>query len=169
MGVSFIEKCGTFKGEQNDKERNDSYICKGEPISNQQNMDMFISDLQESQMGSEEELHDKVNMLDEGIQETQIDNLLLNVNGRSRSRLTTLKKIKEQLKSISSDLQKESDLKVGFLQKKSPSFFKGWQQRFFILKDRKLKYYNAKVPVNSTKAIPKGVINFDYFTCSVKF
>jgi len=29
----------------------------------------------------------------------------------------------------------------GKLEKKSPSIFKGWQERFVVLKDGKLKYY----------------------------
>lgn len=62
----------------------------------------------------------------------------------------------------------------GYLQKKSPSLFRGWQDRFIVLKDRKLFYYKNEqlaliaqsttgVPNSSIKAKgkAKGVINFD--------
>jgi hypothetical protein len=32
----------------------------------------------------------------------------------------------------------------GTLMKKSPSWFKGWQERYVILENRKFKYYKTK-------------------------
>ena len=47
--------------------------------------------------------------------------------------------------------------KEGYLEKYSPAFLVGWQRRFFVLKDGKLKYYKDK----SDLSVPQGVINFD--------
>lgn len=55
--------------------------------------------------------------------------------------------------------------KIGFLQKKSPSLLGGWQDRFIVLKDRKLKYYKSNKAADMQ--VPKGVINFDQFSCSI--
>jgi hypothetical protein len=46
--------------------------------------------------------------------------------------------------------------RTGWLQKKSPKFFIGWQWRYFELKDKKLYYFK-----NTVGRKPKGVINFD--------
>ena len=56
--------------------------------------------------------------------------------------------------------------KEGFLYKKSPSLFVGWQERYAILKERKLKYFKS----NSAEdlAVPQGVLNFDHFNCTVE-
>lgn len=32
----------------------------------------------------------------------------------------------------------------GLLSKRSPRFFVGWQERYFVLKDRKLAYYQSE-------------------------
>ena len=48
----------------------------------------------------------------------------------------------------------------------SPNRFVGWQQRYIILKDRKLKYYKSDSPENMK--IPLGIINFDHFKCTCK-
>lgn len=47
--------------------------------------------------------------------------------------------------------------------KYSPSIWAGWQKRYFVLKDRKLKYFKS----NSSEhmKVPLGVINFDHFRC----
>ena len=50
----------------------------------------------------------------------------------------------------------------GFLLKKSPSWFKNWQDRYFVLENRKLKYYKGK-----DVEVPQGVINFDHLDCEV--
>lgn len=50
--------------------------------------------------------------------------------------------------------------KSGFLKKKSPSLFGHWQNRFFILKEKKLKWYKTEADFNSS-LVPLGVINFD--------
>lgn len=45
------------------------------------------------------------------------------------------------------------------MEKKSPSFHKIWQKRYFVLDKRVLKYYKNKQDYISRKP-PKGVINF---------
>ena len=47
--------------------------------------------------------------------------------------------------------------------KYSPSMWAGWQKRYVVLKERKLKYFKS----NSKQdlAVPLGVINFDHFRC----
>lgn len=51
--------------------------------------------------------------------------------------------------------------KEGYFQKQSPSWFAGWQDRYFVLKDRKLKYYKSNSPKDMEA--PLGVLNFDHF------
>jgi len=51
----------------------------------------------------------------------------------------------------------------GYLEKYSPSLFAGWQRRYIILKDRKLKYYESDKPKDLE--VPLGVVNFDHFKC----
>lgn len=72
------------------------------------------------------------------------------------------------------ETQKEVEIKElrGYLFKKSPSFFAGWQvsslpyssvlfqERFIVLKDRRLSYYKDEKEAKAG-AQPKGVINFD--------
>lgn len=50
----------------------------------------------------------------------------------------------------------------GWLQKKSPKFFIGWQWRYFELKDKRLYYFK-----NTVGRKPKGVINFDLVTIDI--
>mmetsp|Transcript_17538 Transcript_17538/g.29584 ORF Transcript_17538/g.29584 Transcript_17538/m.29584 type:complete len:240 (+) Transcript_17538:294-1013(+) len=50
----------------------------------------------------------------------------------------------------------------GLLMKSSPSIFKGWQQRWVELKDRKLSYFK-----DQKAKFPSGVLNFEHFMCSV--
>lgn len=47
--------------------------------------------------------------------------------------------------------------------KYSPSIWAGWQKRYFVLKDRKLKYFKSNDPDHMK--VPLGVINFDHFRC----
>jgi hypothetical protein len=53
-------------------------------------------------------------------------------------------------------------VKCGWLQKKSPKFFIGWQWRYFELKDKKLYYFK-----NTVGRKPKGVINFDLVSIEI--
>ena len=46
--------------------------------------------------------------------------------------------------------------------KESPSFFRIWQRRYFVLAHRKLKYYKSRSDYK-VKNTPKGVINFESF------
>lgn len=51
----------------------------------------------------------------------------------------------------------------GFLLKKSPALHGKWQNRFFELKERKLKYFEFKK--KNVGLVKKGVINFDEYQC----
>ena len=64
-------------------------------------------------------------------------------------------------KLVSSEPQE----KRGYLQKWSPAFLVGWQKRFLIVKDRKLKYYKSESPEDLMA--PQGVLNFDFFNCEI--
>lgn len=48
------------------------------------------------------------------------------------------------------------------MQKYSPSFWHGWQERYVELKNKKLKYFKSK-----DSKLPQGVLNFDHFECKV--
>ena len=48
----------------------------------------------------------------------------------------------------------------GIMWKWSPSLFAGWQERFFTLKNKKLRWFK-----NNTSKVPQGVMNFDFFEC----
>lgn len=84
-------------------------------------------------------------------------------------RLTTVAEIKQRKYAESSrrgtlqDNLKLPQDKEGFIMKNSPSIWAGWQRRYLILKDRKLKYFksNSKEDLK----VPLGVINFDHFRC----
>lgn len=52
--------------------------------------------------------------------------------------------------------------KRGWLHKKSPSFFKTWQRRYFILYNKKLKYYK-----NAKEGRYLGIIDFDLVSVQV--
>lgn len=54
----------------------------------------------------------------------------------------------------------------GLIYKKSPTLLVGWQERYWVLKDRKLKYYKSKS--KEDQAIPQGVFNFDHFLVTVE-
>jgi hypothetical protein len=58
-----------------------------------------------------------------------------------------------------SDTLSERDFHKGHLEKKSPSFHRLWQKRFFVLENRVLKYYKTEQDYNE-KRPPKGVIDF---------
>lgn len=53
--------------------------------------------------------------------------------------------------------------KSGWLLKKSNSIFRGYQRRFFLLKDRRLSYYRKE-----SDSQPAGTINFDLLTVDVQ-
>ena len=55
--------------------------------------------------------------------------------------------------------------KRGFLEKYSPSMFAGWQRRYVIIKNRKLKYYTSDK--EKDLKIPLGILNFDHLNCKV--
>lgn len=65
-------------------------------------------------------------------------------------------------KDIKSNILTHETIK-GNLFKKSPSIFQGWQKRYVILKDKKLKYF-----LEEGAKYPQGVINFDLFMCELK-
>ena len=45
------------------------------------------------------------------------------------------------------------------MEKKSPSFHKRWQKRYFVLENRMLKYYKTMQEYEQSKPA-KGVLNF---------
>jgi len=49
----------------------------------------------------------------------------------------------------------------GFLGKKSPAMFVGWQDRFVVLEDRKLRWFKSNQ--GKDLAVPEGVINMEHF------
>lgn len=53
--------------------------------------------------------------------------------------------------------------KRGWLYKKSPSIFRSWQKRYFILYNKKLKYYK-----NTKEGRYLGIINFDLVSVQVE-
>lgn len=55
--------------------------------------------------------------------------------------------------------------KRGYLEKYSPSLFAGWQRRFLVIKDRKLKYYASDKEKDLKN--PLGILNFDHLNCKV--
>ena len=67
----------------------------------------------------------------------------------ARKRKLTQEEMEAQVKDLS-----------GTLFKNSPSMFKGWQERYFVLKDRKIKWYK-----NKESKTPLGVLNFDFYKC----
>eukprot|EP00347_Sterkiella_histriomuscorum_P006332 403353158 len=58
----------------------------------------------------------------------------------------------------------EADQYEGYLEKQSPKLLVGWQNRYFMLKNRKLYYYKSKTKTDQVK----GVINFDQVECQIK-
>ena len=61
--------------------------------------------------------------------------------------------------SIMSDVLTKDYFFVGWVEKQSPSLFKVWQKRYFVLKDRMLFYYKTKADYDQNKTC-KGIINF---------
>ena len=53
--------------------------------------------------------------------------------------------------------------KKGMLKKLPPSFFTGWQDRYVILKDKKLKYLTKE-----SAKFASGVLNFDHFETTIE-
>ena len=70
------------------------------------------------------------------------------------------KKIIEKMMEAEKNKPQEIE---GYLEKYSPSIFTGWQNRYFTLKNRKLKYFKDKNSKN-----PKGCFNFDFMTVDIK-
>lgn len=71
-------------------------------------------------------------------------------------------------KSINSQIMNESistKILQGYLEKQSPSFFAGygWQKRYFVLVDKRLKYFNDEEDVSQAL----GYLNFDAYRCKV--
>jgi hypothetical protein len=59
----------------------------------------------------------------------------------------------ERLKGLLGGAQKE-----GWLFKLSPAKLKGWQKRYFVLKDNMLAWFGDNNKVDTTKTRPKGVM-----------
>ena len=53
----------------------------------------------------------------------------------------------------------------GHLHKRSPRFFMGWQERYFVLKERKLTYFLSES--GHIKDNPKGILNFDLIEAAI--
>jgi|DEB0MinimDraft_12_1074336.scaffolds.fasta_scaffold74266_1 hypothetical protein len=51
----------------------------------------------------------------------------------------------------------------GSLSKWSPALFSGWQERYFKLNNKKIKWFK-----NEASTIPQGVLNFDHFECNLE-
>ena len=69
---------------------------------------------------------------------------------------------RKDLKMLSS----EDSIRVpmsGTLLKYSPSLFKGFQERYFIIQNKKIKWFK-----NEASSIPLGVLNFDFFAARVE-
>jgi len=52
---------------------------------------------------------------------------------------------------------------TGQLKKLSPSLFTGWQDRYIVLKDKKMKYFTTK-----NAKFASGVLNFDHFDTKIE-
>jgi hypothetical protein len=48
----------------------------------------------------------------------------------------------------------------GYMQKKSPDFLKLWNNRYFVLENRMLKYFQNEDEFNKNLP-PKGILNFE--------
>lgn len=97
--------------------------------------------------------------------DNSVNNSRASSTGRKSRRLTTMAEIK--VRKITDGLM-PNNIKLpqemkGFLFKYSPSMWAGWQKRYIVLKDRKLKYYKSDSPQHME--VPLGVINFDHFRC----
>ena len=73
--------------------------------------------------------------------------------------LGTSDTIAKRFKSVGS-VALSHNIIEGYLMKYSPSFLKGWQKRYVILKDKRLYYKKTK-----EQPYPNGVVNFDHFQC----
>jgi len=60
--------------------------------------------------------------------------------------------------------EKELPKLEGFLKKKSPNFFKVWQVRYVILRDKKFFYYRNEIKDEK----PAGCLDFDLFSAKVE-
>ena len=77
-------------------------------------------------------------------QNSNLNSRQSSMSKRSR-RLTTMAeiKIRKQTDGLMPDAMKLPQDMTGYLMKYSPSMWAGWQKRFFVLKDRKLKYFKS--------------------------
>ena len=119
-------------------------------------------DKEEEEKG--EDINDLVNHfneLDFAIEQSFQNSILRPDDGTPKKRLTHINEIPE-----SSSLVTGMKEMRGYLEKFSPALLKGWQRRYVILKDHKLKYY-LDFEEQHLQA-PQGVINFDNFQCSVE-
>jgi hypothetical protein len=73
--------------------------------------------------------------------------------------VSTWKAFKKMKKPNANELK----LKTGFLQKKSPSFFSGWQERYVKLDQKKLRYFKG-----ADAKYPNGVLNFDHYESKIE-
>lgn len=72
-----------------------------------------------------------------------------------------LRKLSGALKMMMNQKKELPELS-GWLHKKSPALFAGWQKRYVTIKNKKLKYFKT-----SESRIPSGVLNFDIFKVHV--
>jgi hypothetical protein len=76
---------------------------------------------------------------------------------------TKLQRVKPELDEESKqNSDKPQDLS-GYLHKWSPALFSGWQERYFKLENKKIKWFK-----NDFVKIPQGVLNFDHFECTLE-
>ena len=62
--------------------------------------------------------------------------------------------------SEKNDEMTEGDQMKGYMQKKSPDFLKLWNNRYFVLENRMLKYFQNEEEFNNNLP-PKGILNFE--------
>ena len=62
--------------------------------------------------------------------------------------------------SEKNDEMTEGDQMKGYMQKKSPDFLKLWNNRYFVLENRMLKYFQNGDEFNKNLP-PKGILNFE--------
>lgn len=56
----------------------------------------------------------------------------------------------------------------GYVEKQSPSVFKRWQKRYFVLKHKIIRYYKKEEDYRDKK-VPKGVVNLNMIWVEPKF
>ncbi len=73
--------------------------------------------------------------------------------------------IAHRIKDGAEDVNKPVD-KEGYLQKKSSSWFSGWENFYVTLKDRKLKMF--KSDQEADLKVPEYVFNMDHFNIRIE-